>query len=217
MPGVTRIAGRAVALDRADVDTDQIIPAAWLKHIGRTGFADGLFGALRADSDFPLNRPGAAQAKVLVAGANFGCGSSREHAVWALQDFGFAAVVSPRFADIFRGNCVSAGLVPVEADEQTVARVFAALSADPDAEVVVDVAARSLAVPSAGIDAGVPAAGLRPLAAARGTRRRRADAPARRRDRRLRGGPSGLAADRYPGRRALSWRLGYSSMTSNVR
>ncbi len=156
MPGVTRIAGRAVALDRADVDTDQIIPAAWLKHIGRTGFADGLFGALRADSDFPLNRPGAAQAKVLVAGANFGCGSSREHAVWALQDFGFAAVVSPRFADIFRGNCVSAGLVPVEADEQTVARVFAALSADPDAEVVVDVAARSLAVPSAGIDAGFP-------------------------------------------------------------
>jgi 3-isopropylmalate/(R)-2-methylmalate dehydratase small subunit len=156
MAGVTRIAGRAVALDRADVDTDQIIPAEWLKHVGRTGFSGGLFEALRADPGFPLNRPGAAQAKVLVAGVNFGCGSSREHAVWALQDFGFAAVVSPRFADIFRGNCVSAGLVPVEADEQTVGQVFAALAADPDAEVVVDVAARSLAVPSAGIDAPFP-------------------------------------------------------------
>ncbi len=156
MPGVTRIAGRAVALERADVDTDQIIPAEWLKHVGRTGFADGLFGAWRADPAFALNRPGAAQAKVLVAGANFGCGSSREHAVWALQDFGFTAVVSPRFADIFRGNCVSAGLVPVEADEQTVDRVFAALADDPDAEVVVDVAERTLAVPSAGIDARFP-------------------------------------------------------------
>jgi 3-isopropylmalate/(R)-2-methylmalate dehydratase small subunit len=156
MPGVTRIAGRAVALERADVDTDQIIPAEWLKHVGRTGFADGLFGAWRADPAFVLNRPGAAQAKVLVAGANFGCGSSREHAVWALQDFGFTAVVSPRFADIFRGNCVSAGLVPVEADEQTIARVFAALADDPDAEVVVDVAERTLAVPSAGIEAHFP-------------------------------------------------------------
>ena len=156
MPGVTRIAGRAVALERADVDTDQIIPAEWLKHVGRTGFADGLFGAWRADPGFALNRPGAEQAKVLVAGANFGCGSSREHAVWALQDFGFTAVVSPRFADIFRGNCVSAGLVPVEADEQTVAQVFAALADDPDAEVVVDVAARTLAVPSAGIEAQFP-------------------------------------------------------------
>ncbi len=156
MPGVNRIAGRAVALDRADVDTDQIIPAAWLKHIGRTGFAGGLFGAWRADPDFPLNRPGAGAAKVLVAGPNFGCGSSREHAVWALQDFGFAAVVSASFADIFRGNCISAGLVPVEADEEAVARVFAALAADPDAEVVVDVAARTLAVPSAGLEAAFP-------------------------------------------------------------
>jgi 3-isopropylmalate/(R)-2-methylmalate dehydratase small subunit len=156
MPGVTRIAGRAVALERADVDTDQIIPAAWLKHVGRTGFADGLFGAWRTDPEFALNRPGADQAKVLVAGANFGCGSSREHAVWALQDFGFTAVVSPRFADIFRGNCVSAGLVPVEADEQTVAQVFAALADDPAAEVVVDVAARTLAVPSAGLEAQFP-------------------------------------------------------------
>ncbi len=112
MPGVQRIAGRAVAVDRDDIDTDQIIPAAWLKRVERTGFAPGLFGAWREDPGFALNRPGAAGAKVLVAGDNFGCGSSREHAVWALQDFGFAAVVSPGFADIFRGNAIGSGLVP---------------------------------------------------------------------------------------------------------
>jgi 3-isopropylmalate/(R)-2-methylmalate dehydratase small subunit len=151
MPGIQRIAGRAVALERRDVDTDQIIPAAWLKRVERTGFAAGLFGAWREDPDFVLNQPGASEARVLVGGANFGCGSSREHAVWALQDFGFQAVISPRLADIFRGNCVSSGLVPVEADEQTVARVFAALAADPAAHVVIDVAERTLAVPSAGI------------------------------------------------------------------
>ena len=151
MAGIQQIAGRAVALERRDVDTDQIIPAAWLKRVERTGFAPGLFGAWRNDPDFVLNRPGAAQAKVLVAGANFGCGSSREHAVWALQDFGFQAVVSARFADIFRGNCVSSGLVPVETDEKTVSALFAALAADPDAEVVVDVAARTVGIPSAGL------------------------------------------------------------------
>jgi 3-isopropylmalate/(R)-2-methylmalate dehydratase small subunit len=151
MPGIQRIAGRAVALERRDVDTDQIIPAAWLKRVERTGFSAGLFGAWRTDPGFVLNQPGASDAKVLVGGANFGCGSSREHAVWALQDFGFQAVISPRLADIFRGNCVSSGLVPVEADEDTVAQVFAALAADPAAEVVVDVAERTLAVPSAGI------------------------------------------------------------------
>ena len=111
MTGVQRIAGRAVALQRDDVDTDQIIPAAWLKRVERTGFAPGLFGAWRDDPDFVLNQPVAAGAKILVAGANFGCGSSREHAVWALQDFGFGAVVAPSFADIFRGNAISSGLV----------------------------------------------------------------------------------------------------------
>jgi 3-isopropylmalate/(R)-2-methylmalate dehydratase small subunit len=149
--GIQHISGRAVALERRDVDTDQIIPAAWLKRVERTGFAPGLFGAWRNDPDFVLNRPGAAEAKVLVAGANFGCGSSREHAVWALQDFGFQAVVSPRFADIFRGNCISSGLVPVEADEKAVSALFAALAADPDAQVVVDVAARTVGIPSAGL------------------------------------------------------------------
>jgi 3-isopropylmalate/(R)-2-methylmalate dehydratase small subunit len=151
MAGIQRISGRAVALERRDVDTDQIIPAAWLKRVERTGFAPGLFGAWRNDPDFVLNQPGAAEAKVLVGGANFGCGSSREHAVWALQDFGFQAVVAPSFADIFRSNCISSGLVPVEADEKAVSALFAALAADPGAEVVVDVAARTVAIPAAGI------------------------------------------------------------------
>jgi 3-isopropylmalate/(R)-2-methylmalate dehydratase small subunit len=149
--GVTRIAGRAVALDRRDVDTDQIIPAAWLKRVERSGFGAGLFGAWREDPDFVLNRPGAAEAPVLVAGANFGCGSSREHAVWALQDFGFRAVVAPGFGDIFRNNSVAAGLVPAVVSEQSAARLFGALAVDPDAEVVVDVAERTVAVPSAGL------------------------------------------------------------------
>jgi 3-isopropylmalate/(R)-2-methylmalate dehydratase small subunit len=151
MPGIKRIAGRAVALDRRDVDTDQIIPASWLKRVERTGFGPGLFGAWREDPDFVLNRPGAAEAKVLVAGSNFGCGSSREHAVWALQDFGFQTVVAPSFGDIFRNNSIAAGLVPAGASEEGVARLFAALAADPDAEVVVDVAARTVAIPSAGL------------------------------------------------------------------
>ena len=151
MPGIQRIAGRAVALDRRDVDTDQIIPASWLKRVERTGFAPGLFGAWREDPDFVLNRPGAAEAKVLIAGSNFGCGSSREHAVWALQDFGFQAVVAPSFGDIFRNNSVAAGLVPAGASEDAVARLFAVLAAEPDAEVVVDVAARTVAIPSAGL------------------------------------------------------------------
>ncbi len=151
MAGIQQVSGRAVALNRRDVDTDQIIPAAWLKRVERTGFEAGLFGAWRADPDFELNQPGATEAKVLVAGTNFGCGSSREHAVWALMDFGFQAVISPRFADIFRGNCISAGLVPVEAEEKVVAALFDALAADPDATVLVDVAERTVAVPSAGI------------------------------------------------------------------
>jgi 3-isopropylmalate/(R)-2-methylmalate dehydratase small subunit len=151
MAGVKRIAGRAVALDRRDIDTDQIIPASWLKRVERTGFAAGLFGAWREDPGFALNRPGAAEAKVLVAGSNFGCGSSREHAVWALQDFGFQVVVAPSFGDIFRNNSIAAGLVPAKVTEEGAARLFAALAADPDAEVVVDVAAREVAIGPAGL------------------------------------------------------------------
>jgi 3-isopropylmalate/(R)-2-methylmalate dehydratase small subunit len=151
MAGVQQISGRAVALNRRDVDTDQIIPAAWLKLVGRTGFADGLFSAWRADPSFVLNQPGANQAKILVSGANFGCGSSREHAVWALQDYGFRAVVAPSFADIFRNNCINSGVVPARVSEEASARLFAALAVDPQAETVVDVAARTVAIPSAGL------------------------------------------------------------------
>jgi 3-isopropylmalate/(R)-2-methylmalate dehydratase small subunit len=144
MSGVKQITGRAVAVLRPDVDTDQIIPAAWLKRVERTGFGAGLFEAWRKDPDFALNKAGADQAKVLLSGPNFGCGSSREHAVWALQDFGFQAVVAPSFADIFRGNSISAGLVPAQVTEDALARLAAALT--PDTEVVLDVAARTISV-----------------------------------------------------------------------
>jgi len=153
MRAVSKVSGTAVAVDRSQIDTDQIIPAAWLKRVERTGFGAGLFEAWRRDPAFALNAPGASEAKVLVAGANFGCGSSREHAVWALQDFGFEAVVAPSFADIFRGNSIGAGLVTAQAADETVAALFAILAAEPAALVVVDVAERTLTVPSAGFTA----------------------------------------------------------------
>ena len=146
MSGLKQVIGRAVAVQRSDVDTDQIIPAAWLKREERTGFGAGLFEAWRADPEFPLNQPGADQARVLLSGPNFGCGSSREHAVWALQDFGFQAVVAPSFADIFRGNAISSGLVPAQVTEEAAARLGSALAAAPDTEVVLDVAARTVSV-----------------------------------------------------------------------
>jgi 3-isopropylmalate/(R)-2-methylmalate dehydratase small subunit len=146
MSGLKQVIGRGVAVQRSDVDTDQIIPAAWLKRVERTGFGAGLFEAWRADPEFPLNQPGAGQARVLFSGPNFGCGSSREHAVWALQDFGFQAVVAPSFADIFRGNAISSGLVPAQVTDEAAARLGAALAAAPDAEVVVDVAARTVSI-----------------------------------------------------------------------
>jgi 3-isopropylmalate/(R)-2-methylmalate dehydratase small subunit len=144
--GVQRIAGTAVAVQRSDVDTDQIIPAAWLKRVERTGFGAGLFEAWRKDPEFALNQPGADQARVLLSGPNFGCGSSREHAVWALQDYGFQAVVAPSFADIFRGNSISSGLVTAQVSEEASARLFDALAASPDAEVVVDLETRTVTV-----------------------------------------------------------------------
>ena len=146
MSGVQRITGRGVVVLRSDVDTDQIISAAWLKKVERTGFGAGLFEAWRKDPQFALNQPGADQARTLISGPNFGCGSSREHAVWALMDFGFQAVVAPSFADIFRGNSISAGLVPAQVTEEAAARLAAALEDKPDAEVVVDVAARAISV-----------------------------------------------------------------------
>ncbi|MGH9011827.1 MAG: 3-isopropylmalate dehydratase small subunit [Acidimicrobiia bacterium] len=154
MEPVRQVTGRAVPLDRADVDTDQIIPASWLKRIERTGFGEGLFSAWRADPGFVLNRPEYNGARVLVAGPNFGSGSSREHAAWALQDYGFAAVISPRFADIFRGNSLKIGLLPVELPAETVDKLMAAVVADPTIEVTVDLESRTVSAPAAGVEAG---------------------------------------------------------------
>jgi 3-isopropylmalate/(R)-2-methylmalate dehydratase small subunit len=137
--------GRAVPLRRSDVDTDQIIPAVWLKQVSRTGFGKGLFSAWRAsDPDFVLNRPEYAGASVLVAGRDFGTGSSREHAVWALQDYGFTVVLSPRFGDIFRGNSLKAGLLTVLVPEDVIEQLWARSEADPAAEVTVDLERREV-------------------------------------------------------------------------
>src|SRR5271165_4939574 len=153
MRAMRLLSGRAVPLDRPDVDTDQIIPSDWLKRVERTGFGAGLFAEWRDDRDFVLNREEFAGATILVAGPDFGIGSSREHAVWALQDYGFDAVVSPRFGDIFRNNCTKAGLVPVQVDEQTGRLLLDALMADPTTEITIDIERGTLEVPSAGIDA----------------------------------------------------------------
>ncbi len=136
--------GRAVSLRRGNVDTDQIIPAEYLKRVTRTGFADGLFAAWRADPEFVLNQPHAAGATVLVAGPDFGIGSSREHAVWALLDHGFRAVISARFGDIFRNNSVQAGLLPVRLPEQQVTALADLVEADPQTQVTVDLAGREV-------------------------------------------------------------------------
>jgi 3-isopropylmalate/(R)-2-methylmalate dehydratase small subunit len=130
--------GRALPLRRSNVDTDQIIPAEYLKRVTRTGFADGLFAAWRSDPDFVLNDPRYDGATVLLAGSDFGTGSSREHAVWALQDHGFRAVVAPRFGDIFRGNALKGGLLPVVLPADVVDRLHELVEAAPDTEVAVD-------------------------------------------------------------------------------
>jgi 3-isopropylmalate/(R)-2-methylmalate dehydratase small subunit len=156
MEPVQAIIGTAMPLNRSDVDTDQIIPAEWLKRVERTGFGEGLFGAWRKDRSFALNQPQYADAVVLIAGPNFGTGSSREHAVWALTDWGFRAVISPRFADIFRTNCTKAGLVPAQVDGEVVAALMKAVQADPTLEVVVDVEERMVRAAAAGIEAPFP-------------------------------------------------------------
>jgi 3-isopropylmalate/(R)-2-methylmalate dehydratase small subunit len=137
--------GRVLPLRRSDVDTDQIIPAVWLKQVSRTGFGAGLFSAWRSkDPDFVLNRPEYEGASVLVAGPDFGTGSSREHAVWALQDFGFRVVLSPRFGDIFRGNSLKAGLLTVLVPEDVVEALWARAEKDPSAAVTVDLERREV-------------------------------------------------------------------------
>ena len=144
MDAFTVVTGRAVPLRRSNVDTDQIIPAEYLKRITRTGFADGLFAAWRADPTFVLNDSRYDGATVLVAGPDFGTGSSREHAVWALQDHGFRAVIAPRFGDIFRGNATKAGLLPVVLDESVVTNLQDLVEADPLTEVTVDLQSREV-------------------------------------------------------------------------
>jgi 3-isopropylmalate/(R)-2-methylmalate dehydratase small subunit len=141
---VTVHSGRAVALRRSNVDTDQIIPAVYLKRVSRTGFEDGLFAAWRADPNFVLNQPYSQGATILVAGADFGTGSSREHAVWALNDWGFRVVLSPRFGDIFRGNAGKAGLVTGQMEQKDVERIWAALEDDPAVELTVDLAEKTV-------------------------------------------------------------------------
>lgn len=152
MEPLKKIEGRVAPLDRSDVDTDQIIPAVWLKRVERTGFGEGLFSAWREqDPTFVLNRPEFEGTSVLVAGPNFGTGSSREHAVWALTDYGFKAVISPKFGDIFKNNATKAGLVPVEVDEDFGAELLEAAQEHPFLEVVVDVATKTVSVPRLGM------------------------------------------------------------------
>jgi 3-isopropylmalate/(R)-2-methylmalate dehydratase small subunit len=136
--------GTAVPLRRSNVDTDQIIPAEYLKRITRHGFEDGLFSAWRKDPDFVLNQVAYEGASILVAGPDFGTGSSREHAVWALQDYGFTVVISSRFADIFRGNSGKGGLLTAQVAEPVVEQLWAIIEADPSTEVTVDLAAREV-------------------------------------------------------------------------
>ena len=145
------VQGTAIPLKRSDVDTDQIIPAEWLKQVERTGFEKGLFSTWRDDRDFVLNDERYAGARILVAGPSFGIGSSREHAVWALQQYGFDAVIAPSFSDIFRNNCAKNGLVAVVLPEPTVEAIWAAIDADPQTEIVVDVERLIVDVLAAGL------------------------------------------------------------------
>ncbi len=196
MEAFTRHTGTAVALRRSNVDTDQIIPASYLKRVTRTGFEDGLFAAWRNDPDFVLNRPEAASASVLIAGQDFGTGSSREHAVWALTDFGFKAVLSPRFGDIFRGNAGKSGLLAAQVDAKVIAALWELLDREPATEVTVDLVERTIvAGDGPGPDRGlVRRRRLHALAAARRTRRRRHHVVARRRGRGVRSATAAVEA-----------------------
>src|SRR5919106_414587 len=157
MKPIRGIVGTCVPLNRSDVDTDQIIPASWLKRVERTGFGVGLFSAWReTDPTFVLNRPEYEGATILVAGPNFGIGSSREHAVWALTDYGFRAVVSPRFGDIFRNNATKSGLVPVVVSPEFAEALLRAVERDPQLEILIDVAERWISAPSVGLDHEFP-------------------------------------------------------------
>jgi 3-isopropylmalate/(R)-2-methylmalate dehydratase small subunit len=157
MNSVKTITGTAVPLDRSDVDTDQIIPAVYLKRVERTGFGEGLFAAWRQnDPDFVLNKSEFQDGSVLIAGPNFGTGSSREHAVWALMDAGFKAVISPRFGDIFRNNSTKSGLVPVVVDPEIGELLLRAAAEEPGLQVTIDIERRTLSVPEIGVEVEFP-------------------------------------------------------------
>ena len=151
MEPVRIVQGRAVPLPRSDVDTDQIIPSDWLKRVERTGFEKGLFSEWRDDPGFVLNDERYAGANILIAGPNFGVGSSREHAVWALQQSGFRAVVSARFGDIFRNNSVKCGLLPVEVSAELASQLMELTAENPRLELTIDVANKTLEAPEADI------------------------------------------------------------------
>jgi 3-isopropylmalate/(R)-2-methylmalate dehydratase small subunit len=156
MKAVRVITATGLPLRRSDVDTDQIIPAEWLKRVERTGFEKGLFSTWRDDPAFVMNDQRYSGAGVIVAGPAFGVGSSREHAVWAIQQAGFDAVIAPSFSDIFRNNCTKNGLVPAQVDMEIVEAVWAAIDADPATPIVIDMERRVVEVPSAGITADFP-------------------------------------------------------------
>lgn len=146
MEKFTTVTGIAAPLTRSNVDTDQIIPAVYLKRVTKTGFEDALFAAWRQDPDFVLNQPAFQGAKVLVAGPDFGTGSSREHAVWALRDFGFQVILSPRFGDIFRGNSGKQGLLAAQISEEDTKKIWAIIDAQPGIEITVDLVAQTVAI-----------------------------------------------------------------------
>ena len=156
MKAVRIIEGTAVPLDRSDVDTDQIIPSDWLKRIERTGFEKGLFAEWRDDPEFVMNQEQFAGASILVAGPNFGTGSSREHAVWAIQQAGFDAVISPRFGPIFINNATNCGLLPVVVPADVGERLLRAIEADPSLQLTIDVERRTLEVPALDVTVEFP-------------------------------------------------------------
>jgi 3-isopropylmalate/(R)-2-methylmalate dehydratase small subunit len=156
MQKIQKIEGTAIPLDRANVDTDQIIPAVWLRRVERTGFAEGLFSSWKQDPDFVMNKPEYQGGSILIAGPNFGIGSSREHAVWALVENGIQAVISPKFGDIFRNNATKTGLVPVVVPEEVNELLMRAATDEPGLQISIDIENRTLSVPEIGVEIEFP-------------------------------------------------------------
>ncbi len=206
MKPVRIVSGTAVPLDRSDVDTDQIIPSDWLKRVERTGFGAGLFAEWRDDRDFVLNKEEYAGATILVAGPNFGTGSSREHAVWALLDYGFEAVISTRFGDIFANNCTKQGLLPVKVEADVARSLLDAVSADPSLEITIDVERGQRRGAGGRHQRDVPDGRVHEDPVAERVGRHRTHPPPRGSHRRLRGDTSRVApiCDRLSGTRGIA-------------